>query len=105
MQVDDLQAHAEDLFQERFAADPATAPAAWTAALALCGVHRHASSRLAHMCTEHLLHHARELLMCREVAAAVVEHKAVLQAALFGEVRDRLVALVALSDEALPDSM
>lgn len=59
MQVDELKSACEDELSARFAAQPA----AWNTALALCADHRHATQRLLHLATRHLLCHAPALLM------------------------------------------
>lgn len=59
MQVDDMKAASEDELSQRFAAQPA----AWVAALSLCAEHHHATQRLLHLATRHLLLHAPLLLV------------------------------------------
>ncbi len=85
----------------RFTLPPPDGAAAWRAAVALAAAQRHtgAASRLLNLCAIHFMRGVWGLLEDEEGIAAVGAAAAVLEPAVTAEVRDRLVALVALADE------
>ncbi|GFR44745.1 hypothetical protein Agub_g6073 [Astrephomene gubernaculifera] len=100
LQVDELLTAVEDELAARFTQHPAAAGrAAWVAALSLAASHCHAASRLAGLCALHFMRRCWCLLGDEEALLAAAGGAAVLGPAVAAEVRDRLVALVALADQ------
>ncbi|KXZ42415.1 hypothetical protein GPECTOR_149g25 [Gonium pectorale] len=101
LQVDDLLLAVEDELSRRFADPSPAGVAAWSAALSLAASQRHASSRLAGLCALHFMRNVWELLADEAARGAAAAAVGVLGPAMVAEVRDRLVALVALADQDL----
>ncbi|GIL55916.1 hypothetical protein Vafri_11341 [Volvox africanus] len=101
LQVDELLTAVEDELARRFTLPPPNGPAAWVAALSLAGSQQHflgATSRLAQLCALHFMRRVWGILGDEELLIAAGAGAGVLGPAVAAEVRDRLVALVALAD-------
>ncbi|GLI66642.1 hypothetical protein VaNZ11_010478 [Volvox africanus] len=101
LQVDELLTAVEDELARRFTLPPPNGPAAWAAALSLAGSQQHflgATSRLAKLCALHFMRGVWGILGDEELLIAAGVGAGVLGPAVAAEVRDRLVALVALAD-------
>ncbi|GLC62064.1 hypothetical protein PLESTB_001836700 [Pleodorina starrii] len=122
LQVDELLTGVEDELAGRFTLPAPAGPAAWAAALSLAGCQQHllgASSRLAHLCALHFMRSVWGVLARlggpgvgadedggegdggEDLLVAAGAGAGVLAPAVAAEVRDRLVALVALADQDL----
>ncbi|EFJ41319.1 hypothetical protein VOLCADRAFT_98738 [Volvox carteri f. nagariensis] len=101
LQVDDLLTAVEDELARRFTLPHPHGTAAWNAALSLAGAQQHfmgSASRLAHLCALHFMRRVWGVLGDEELLLAAGAGAGVLSPAVAAEVRDRLVALVALAD-------
>ncbi len=102
--MDELLTAVEDELARRFTLPPPQGPAAWSAALSLAGSQLHflgGASRLAHLCALHFMAGVWRVLRDEELLMAAGAAAGVLAPAVAAEVRDRLVALVALADQDL----
>ena len=101
--MDELLTAVEDHLASAFGRPPPAGPAAWAAALALAGQQPHllGGGRLGHLAAAHFMRHVWALLCDEGALAAAAAGAGVLAAAVGGQVRDRLVALVALADQDL----
>ncbi len=99
LQLESLQARCEDVVAARFGAEPALLERA----LELCCWHADSSSRLLHLATMHAMRELAPLLRSGALARLAGVYRRQFGGCFFDELRDRLVAFLALDAGAVAE--